>query len=432
MTPNTFAFVNANVIPMDEDRVLSDQTVIVKYGRITELGAAQNTNIPYGSIEIDASGQYLIPALSDMHIHLEGQAWNLIFPPGEQFSSEDLDFSKILFPYIANGVTTVQVMSALPEHIPLRDQINRTEILGPRLILNRMVDGPDRAWPPPISTWVNNSTDSRQVVIEAKEMSYDGIKVYSFLNRDCFDAILAAANEVGLPVVGHIPDALSVEYILEAGQKLIAHSEEVMKQAHGKFDAEQIDYFASIIADSDAWITPTLTTSRKILAIFDNLQGELAAPATRFMHPMGSGIWSYLIENIYLKIPPEHHQAIREGFESFQRPFTKALHDQGCKLMAGTDALIPTNIPGFSIHDELEELVGIGMTPFKALRTATSFPKEYLGEPGTLGVGILAELVLLEANPLEDISSTRKIQGIMYQGSWMDRVEIDERLNNLY
>jgi len=145
----TFAFVHTNVIPMDKERVLSDQTVIVQNGRISEIGDAMGIIIPTGAIRIDAAGQYLIPTLADMHIHLEGQAWNIIFPPDDQFSDADLDFNKILFPYIANGIITAQVMSALPDHISLRDRINQGEILGPRLVLSRMIDGSQRAWAMP-------------------------------------------------------------------------------------------------------------------------------------------------------------------------------------------------------------------------------------------------------------------------------------------
>ena len=108
---------------MDEERVLIDQTVIVQDGRVYEIGDAARITVPTGTIRIDATGQYMIPALTDMHIHLEGSAWNIMFPPDEQFSVADPDFSKILFPYIANGITTVQVMSALPEHISLRARI---------------------------------------------------------------------------------------------------------------------------------------------------------------------------------------------------------------------------------------------------------------------------------------------------------------------
>ena len=301
-----------------DERVLLDQTVITRNGRITQIGDFTHIPVSDEAIQIDATGQYMVPALSDMHIHLEGQAWNIMFPPDEQFAAEDLNFEKILFPYLANGITTVQIMSALPEHIALRDQIKRGEIVGPRLILNRMVDGLGQSWPPPINTQVATPAEARQVVLDSKEAGYDGMKVYSFLDQECYDASsLTTSQEIGMPVSGHIPDALSVEHILAAGQNLIAHAEEVMKQARGDFSPERINYFAEIIADSGTWITPTLTTSRKILAIFDNLDEELSRPEIRYLHPMAKGIWSYLIENMYLKIPPEHQQAIRNGFEEF-------------------------------------------------------------------------------------------------------------------
>jgi len=434
MSSQTYAFVHANVIPMDEKRVRLDQTLIVQNGRIVDLGDGDSTQAPIDAIQIDATEQYLIPALADMHIHLEGQGWNIIFPPDAQFSEDGLDFNKILFPYIANGITTVQVMSALPDHIALRDRIDQGEILGPRLILDRMIDGPGQSWPPPINTQVATPAEARQVVLDSKEAGYDSMKVYSFLNKECYDAILTTAQEIGMPVTGHIPDGSSVEYILLAGQNLIAHAEEVMKQAQGDYSSERIDYFAKIIADSDTWITPTLTTSRKILAIFDDLDAELSRIEMRYLHPMAMGIWSYLTENIYLKMPPEHQQAIRSGFEKFQRPFTKALHDKGAKLMAGTDALIPTNIPGFSLHDELMELVDVGLNPYEALKASTTYPMEYLGEldnAGTLEIGKRAELVLLEANPLEDITNLRKIIGVMSKEKWMIREDIQRRMNRI-
>ena len=319
MTSKPYAFVHAILIPMDEERALLDQTVIVRNGRITEIGDAAHTPVPNDAVQIDASNQYIIPALSDMHIHLEGDAWNIMFPPERQFSDDDLDFEQILFPYIANGITTAQVMSALPEHIALRERIKSGEILGPRLILNRMIDGAGQSWPPPINTQVATPEDAHQVVIDSKEAGYDGMKVYTFLNQECFDAILSTAKELGMPVAGHIPNALSVEHIIAAGQNLIAHSEEVMKHARGDFAPDRIDYFAEIITKSDTWITPTLTTSRKILAIFDDLEGQLSRPEMRYLHPMAKGIWSYLVDNIYLKMPSEHQQAIRKRLKSHER-----------------------------------------------------------------------------------------------------------------
>ncbi len=431
MTAKSFAFLHSNVIPMDEERVILDQTVLAQNGRITAIGDADHTIISDDAIQIDAKDQYLIPALSDMHVRLEGDGWNIMFPPESKFPKDDLDFEQILFPYLANGITTVQVMSALPEHIALRDQISRGEILGPRLILNRMIDGLGPSWPSPINTQVSTPEEARQVVIESKNAGYNGMKVYSFLDQSCYDAILSTAQEIGMPVTGHIPDALTVEHILASGQNLIAHAEEVVKQARGDFSSERINYFAEIIADSGTWITPTLTTSRKILAIFDNLDEELSRPEIHCLHPMAKGIWFYLIENMYLKIPPEHRQAIRNGFEDFQRPFTKALHDKGVQLMTGSDALIPISTPGFSLHDELEELVGVGLTAFEALQAATLHPLKYLHEledAGTIEIGKREDLVFLEANPLENITNTRSITGIMYRGNWMNREYIQGRM----
>jgi len=131
MKSQSYAFVHANLIPLNEERVSMDQTVVIQNGRITEISDAVSAIVPEEAIQIDASGQYMLPAFADMHIHLEGQGWNIMFPPDAQFTADDLDFEEILFPYTANGITTVQVMSALPEHITLREQINRGDILGP-------------------------------------------------------------------------------------------------------------------------------------------------------------------------------------------------------------------------------------------------------------------------------------------------------------
>jgi cytosine/adenosine deaminase-related metal-dependent hydrolase len=426
-----FVFLHANVIPMDRERLLEDHTVIIRDGRIDEIGPASETKVPRGAEVVDATGQFLIPALADMHVHLEGEAWNVMFPPEEQYSPDELDFQDLLFLYIANGVATIEVMSALPEHIVARDSIAGGKLLGPRMVLSRMIDGPEKAWPPPISSWVATAEEGRQAVLDAKQAGYDRIKVYSFLDHPTYESVLATANEIGMGVDGHIPYELSVEQVLEAGQSHIVHSEEIMKQAGGDYSRERIEYFAKIITENGAWVTPTLTTSRNVLKVLDDPEEVLGRLESKYLHPMDLGIWSFINTNLLQTIPAERRPLLREGFENFQRPLTLALHEAGAGLMTGTDALMPGCVPGFSIHDELEELTAAGLSAFEALRCSTTNPYEFLGEAderGTIEVSKHADLVLLRENPLSIIGNTRSINGVMIKGRWLPGAEIQQKL----
>ena len=431
---DVIALTNVNVIPMDKEQVLSDKTVIVTDGRISKIGAAKKTKVPKGATEIDGAGKYLIPALSDMHVHMIGLDYNLLFPPEAQLTAEDLDYNKILFPYVANGVAIVAIMTALKDQITLRDQIAQGEVLGPRLILNRMMEAPAASFPEPIADWVDDAASARQAVLDAKETGYDGIKPYGHLNQESYDSILATAKEVGLPTNGHIPVELTLEHVLEAGQNHIVHVEEVTRVAQGDFSPKRIDYFAGTISDTDTWVSPTLVTTRKILTLFDDHEKAMSKPEMRYaQHPMQQAFMSFFLGN-YLQIPEEHRQGIRNGFEQFGRPFTKVLQDKGVKMMTGTDTGLPGLVAGFALHEELEELVSAGLTPYQALRASTTNPFEFLGElddAGTVEVGKRANLVLLEANPLENISNTQQIAGVMIQSRWLSKADIQAGMDEV-
>lgn len=430
----TLAFTNATVIPMDEERILSDYTVLVKDGRILDMGLSSSTNVPSEAKLIDARGKYIIPTLSDMHIHLEGDAWNLLLPPELKQPKDALDFSNLLFLYIANGITTVEVMSALPEHIELRNQIKKGDLLGPRLILSRMIDGPDKAWPPPISTWVNDPQEAQKAVIDAHTKGYDRIKAYSFLSKASYDALLGTAKELNMGVDGHVPLALSVEHVVAAGQNAIVHSEELMKFAKGDYSKAQIGYYAQLLAESNTWVTPTLSTTHSIVSLLADPEKEMSLPESEYMGPMAKGIWLFMNTNLYQTMPEEFRPTIYKGYESFQRPFTYAFHKAGGKMLTGTDALLPGIVHGFSIHKELEELVAVGITPFEALKASTTNPFEFLGElekAGTVEIGKSSNLLLLDANPLEAISNTRKIHGVLVKDRWITNEEIKTRLADI-
>ncbi len=433
--PAVIAFRHASVVPMDTERVLRDHTVVAVNGTIVAIGPDSAVQVPAGAVRIDAGGRCLLPALCDMHVHLLSEAWNIMQRPEARVPGKDLPVEDFLLPYLANGVTTVQALSATPEDLALRKRIDRGEVLGPRLILARMIDGPMKAWPPPLSTWVASPPEAREAVRQAKQAGYDKIKVYSFLSQECYDAIVSTAQELDMDVIGHIPMSVSVEHVLGSGQTLIAHTEEVMKHAGGDYRAERIDYFAKRMADHGVWMTPTLVTTRNILEFFASPESLLARPEVAyFRHPLERDVWSFMMTNLYQPIPDEMRNRLWLGFEKFQRPLTKAFRDQGGKLMAGSDALMIGDVPGFALQRELRELVDVGLTPFEALRTSTTNPLEYLGESdraGTIAVGKHPDLVLVDGNPLEDISAASRVEGVLIRGRWVSGEEIHERMQSL-
>jgi imidazolonepropionase-like amidohydrolase len=429
------AFLHATVIPMDEERVLPDHTVVIEDGTIVEIGPARRVKVPAGALRVDARGRYLLPALSDMHVHLLGEAWNIMLPPEVQASTKDIPFERFLFPFVANGVTTIQSMSATPEELLVRERINRGEILGPRMILAPMIDGPDKAWPQPISTWVSSGPEASDAVRRWNADGFDKIKVYSFLSRESYDAIIATAGELEMDVIGHIPMALSLDYVLEAGQKLIAHSEEIAKHAGGDHSAAHIHDLAHRMSSRGVWLTPTLVTTRSILEIFSDPDALLGRPeAVYSSHPMQEGVWNFITENLYKPIPAGARTKLRSDFETLQKPLTRSFHDQGGKLMTGTDTLWPGIVAGFAVHRELGELVAVGLTPFEALRTSTTAPFEYLGESdraGTIEVGKRTDLLLLDGNPLQDVSAASRIAGVLLRGRWIGNEEIRETMQEI-
>jgi len=160
----------------------------------------------------------------------------------------------------------------------------------------------------------------------------------------------------------------------------------------------------------------------------------MSLPTTEYMGPMAKGIWSFMNNNLYQTMPEEHRSGINKGYESFQRPFTLAFHEAGGKMLTGTDALLPGIVHGFSIHKELEELVAVGISPFEALKASTTNAIEFLGElenAGTVELGKISNLLLLEENPLESISNSRKIYGILVKDRWIPKEEVKSRLDNI-
>lgn len=431
---NVVAFVHASVIPMDRERVLENQTVVTAEGKIIEVGPSSVVKVPKGAFRVDAKGRYLIPALSDMHVHLLSEAWNMMLPPEAQAQAagKTLPQADFLFPFIANGVTMVQGLSATPPELALRKRIEQGEVLGPRLILARMIDASGKAWPQPLTLWADTAEEARKAVDQAKAEGYDKMKVYTFLEKEPYDAVISTAHGHGMDVVGHIPAKLSPEYVLDAGQKMIAHTEEIARHAKGDYRPERIDYYADIVAKRGVWLIPTLVTTRAIMRVHDDFDGLMSEPENAYYpYPLQRAVWSFIASNLYKPHPAVVRQRIRDAFEQFQRPLTKGFADKGGKLLVGTDAAFPGLVPGFSLHKELRELVAVGLTPYQVLRAATTEPFEYLGEAdraGSIEVGKRTDLLLVDENPLQDIRAASKISGVLMRGRWIGAEEIRRRM----
>ncbi|MBI3791098.1 MAG: amidohydrolase family protein [Gemmatimonadetes bacterium] len=425
------AFVHAEVIPMDRERVLHDYTVVVDGGTITAVGPSASVRVPAGVERVDARGRYLMPALADMHVHLLDDAWKMMLTPEAKAASAVIPDEAFLLPYLANGVTAVQVLSANAYDLALRERIRRGEVLGPRMILAPMVDGPDRAWPPPISTWVATPAAAAAAVRRMKAEGYDKIKAYSFLSREQYDSIVVAAREQHMDVIGHVPYALSVEEVVAAGQRYISHSEEIAKHA-ATYDSATIDRYATLLVKNGVWMSPTLVTTHAFLDLFDDPGSVGRRPeAEYFRHPMQAGVWGFLLDSLYLKIPASGRRSIRDGYEQFQLAFTRVFARKGGKLLAGSDTPLPGLVPGFALHRELRELVNVGLTPYQALQSATTGPAEYLGERdrrGIVATGQATDLVLLTANPLADIAAASTVDGLLMRGQWLPGEELRRRM----
>lgn len=415
---------NVNVVPMDEERVLSDRTVVVENGRIAAILEAE-AEIPDAiKLTIAGDGKYLMPGLAEMHAHVPGEG-----APVEYRHD-------VLFLYLANGITLIRGMLGDPIHLELREQLKQGELAGPRLI----TAGPafsGRSAPTP--------ERGAALAREQKEAGYDFIKVASG-SREAFDAMVEAANEVGIDFAGHVPGAVGVPRALEAGYASIDHLDAYMPTlvdpektagVEGGFfgfrlapyaEEERIRDIARRTRDAGVWNVPTETLMYAVL-IWDLETIRDERPEFRYMPPNIVDGW---IENVRGRRADRlYDREAAEKFVQIRLDLIRALHEEGAGLLLGSDAPQFFNVPGFSIHPEMEIMARAGLLPYEVLRTGTVNPAIFFGEEdesGTVAKGMRADLILLDANPLDDLANVRQVAGVIRGGKWFSREKIDERL----
>lgn len=414
----SIVFVHVNVVPMDTERVIVDQTVVVFGDTIATVGPTAHVAVPKGATIIDGTGKFLLPGLADMHVHLETESFAAAL--GFQLD-EPIPFEYVLRPYLRHGVTTIRVMSGAPDVIEVRDKIRKGELVGPNMIVaSPMIDGDPPILPPPLTRVVTSAEMARQAVREYSDLGYDLIKVRTGLSRSVYDAIIDEARALGIFVDGHIPrgDGMSVDHALSR-QDGVAHLEEFV-YAGRELNEASAKHFAESAATNSLFVTTTLGLYPNIIAQLTNLDSLLSQAEVASLYP--------LVVDAFWRPPGNPYTSanmdpalLQRGLE-FQRQLVMKFGEAGVILLAGTDALNPTLIPGSSLWDELAELVHSGLSPFQALRTATVNPSIYLRHrPGSSMVapGQRANLVLFRSNPLVSVDHLSTIEGTMINGQWL-------------
>jgi imidazolonepropionase-like amidohydrolase len=421
------AFVNVNVLPMDSERVLTGHTVLVQGGRITAVGPAGEVQVPEGATVVQGEGRYLMPGLAEMHGHIPG-------PQDPQYAEN------VLFLYVSNGVTTVRGMAGNPSHLELRERVSNGSLLGPTIYAAGPGFGGNN---------VPNPEAAERLVREQHAAGYDLLKVFG-ISTESYARMASVAHELGIPFAGHVPASVGLTGALEHRQNSIDHldryveflvrdGENIEGRDAGFFGSALIDLVdpakipvaAAATREAGVWNVPTLSLVEN-LAEPTSPEEMARRPEMRYLPANVIDGWVQAKHNFSNRA--DFQPAAAQRLVEIRRQLTKALHDAGAPLALGSDAPQFFNVPGFSIHPEMEMMVASGLTPYEVLATGTRNPAQLLGTPedfGTVEVGRRADLILLDANPFEDIANARRQAGVMVRGTWLPEDELQARLEEI-
>ena len=416
-----------------------DATVFIEGDHVTSVLIGAQVKLPASARILDGHNKFLLPGLWDMHVHSAFGDW---FPGGRDV---------ILPLFIANGVTGVRDMGGdLPALFAWRKQIAAGVIVGPRMIISGpMLDAllPDGKLRFPSSVAVTTPASAAAAVDSLKAQGVDFIKVQSVISHDSYLAAAAEAHIVGLPIVGHVPDKVRIAEVIAAGQKSIEHlmgSFEGCSTEEDKFisgqgslklllstqNQKKCDALAAELARTQTWECPTLAWQRG--GEFLDQRDLKHDPLDRYVPAYWRDVtWRRFTEEMMPDLRKDP-LPLRQEYFAGNLKMVGMQHRAGVPFLAGTDSAPGVYIlPGFSLHDELANFVEAGFSPMEALQTATSNPAKFLGTKtasGSIAPGKVADMVLLNANPLDDIRNTQKIEAVITYGRLFDRAALDALL----
>jgi imidazolonepropionase-like amidohydrolase len=415
-TKAQFIVAHVNVIPMTgENVILPDRDVVICDGRISAIRDSEPTD-KTSQETVNGRGKWLIPGLTDGHMHV----WDIAYT--------GVGTSDVYLPYLANGVLQVVNLQALPKGIEQRTELSTGKAVGPQLIVARMIDGSPPTWSDSIVA--TTPEEGRASVRRIQAEGYDLVKVYMRLNLETFNAIIAEARLRNIKVVGHLPlrNRAMTEQLLQPGFGMVAHAEEYFYQGPDRTDAT-IVRFAALAKRNGTDLITTLTANEQIVAQARNFPALQARPELVYLPPLLRREW--LENNRYVRFANPDGVAVLGSIVDFNKRLVRAFAAGGVMLVAGTDSLIPGVVPGFALHDELEALVDAGLTNWWALAAATIAPARWLGtdsDRGTVEAGKVADLVLLDTNPLDHIANTRRIAAVILHGQLLSKAELDRKM----
>lgn len=420
-------FRNISVIPMDQERVLEKQDVLVSEGKIVAMG--ETGKVPYNddAAVIDGTGKFLLPGLAEMHAHV---------PPVDDIEP----MKEVLSLFLANGVTTIRGMLGHPRHLELREKINSGEIPGPHFYTT----GPSFN-----GNTVKTAEEGAQKVRDQKAAGYDYLKLHPGLTPETFGAIATTANEVGIPFVGHVSFDVGIQRAIDAGYSSIDHMdgfvealvpniEKIGEEGNGLFgiysspmaDTTRIPQIIQGLQEHNIWMVPTQALAERWMS---PVEGSvfLNAPEMKYMKQETLDNWGNAKSSLLADKRFDSQKV--ENYIELRRKLIRDCQEAGVGILLGSDAPQIFNVPGFSVHHELKYLVDAGLTPYEALQTGTSNVAKYLGKDnaGVIQAGAVSDMVVLNANPLEDISNTTSIESVMIGEKYLPRDSLNSMLSKL-
>jgi imidazolonepropionase-like amidohydrolase len=421
-------FTNVNVIPMNEEKVIKNQDVVVENGIIKAITDAGKVKYNNAVRVINAQGKFLIPGLAEIHAHV---------PP-----NDDLEAMKeVLTLFLSNGVTTIRGMLGHPKHLELRSMIQSGEIIGPHFYTS----GP---------SFNGNSVKSQQagseMVKAQKEAGYDFLKLHPGLTKENFAAIAKTAKEVNIPFAGHVSFDVGVWRAIEAGYASIDHLDgfieslvpgidTIREQDAGSFamfiakyaDEKKIPALMKALKEKNIWVVPTQALAERWFSPYKDADAFAREPEMIYMKEETLKNWINSKKNIMAN--PKYNADEMKKFIALRRKLIYECQRNGVGLLLGSDGPQVFNVPGFSVHHELKYMVDAGITPYQALQSGTLNVAKYfnLSNSGMIKTGYVSDMVLLDANPLENIENTKKIAGVMLGNHWLAKDIIKADLKSL-